>query len=464
MADFFLSDKLKALRLQHGKTQMEVSQAIGISYSTLSRVESEGRSVDSDILIKIAAYYKVSIDELLGLKLAQEIELKEALQNNSKIREEFEFVLSNYNRASKETFKDHVIGDFIRNRITRTLKEEALLSPNTYKLTGSIGQGQWAEVPWISVFLKNVTLSAQKGYYIVFLFKADMSGFYISLNQGWTYYKDKYGIKLGREKIQKVVNMLREEILHNIPNELSTETIDLKARGDLGIGYENGHICGKYYAADSLPSSEILIQDLKQLLLVYDEIQYLISNRTVEQFNDFLLFKEDKQFLEDSEQESDFQETVQETIAEEIKTVEQSLEKEENSEDRREPLIDTGGAERWPRDAKKAAQSLFKAKYQCAFDNSHHSFISKITRKSYMEAHHLIPMGLQRNFKKMLDKSGNIVSLCPNCHRLIHHGIDSDRLDMLRKLFYERRDKLERLGLEITFSNLCEAYGIVPEM
>ncbi|MGL4999965.1 MAG: HNH endonuclease [Cetobacterium sp.] len=48
--------------------------------------------------------------------------------------------------------------------------------------------------------------------------------------------------------------------------------------------------------------------------------------------------------------------------------------------------------------------------------------MSGTTNKQYMEAHHLIPMNAQDSFKNSLDVLGNVVSLCPNCHRMIHHG------------------------------------------
>ena len=44
-----------------------------------------------------------------------------------------------------------------------------------------------------------------------------------------------------------------------------------------------------------------------------------------------------------------------------------------------------------------------------------------------MEAHHLIPLRMQHDFENSLDVVGNIVSICPNCHRLIHYGRDKDK-------------------------------------
>ena len=41
--------------------------------------------------------------------------------------------------------------------------------------------------------------------------------------------------------------------------------------------------------------------------------------------------------------------------------------------------------------------------------------------------HHLIPLRMQHDFENSLDVVGNIVSICPNCHRLIHYGRDKDK-------------------------------------
>jgi len=40
---------------------------------------------------------------------------------------------------------------------------------------------------------KNITQSTQYGLYMVYLFKRDMTGFYLSLNQGITFFEKEYG-------------------------------------------------------------------------------------------------------------------------------------------------------------------------------------------------------------------------------------------------------------------------------
>ena len=70
---------------------------------------------------------------------------------------------------------------------------QSLLGEN-YSTKGSYGLGIWAYVPWISIFDKEITTSPQKGFYLVYLFKADLSGFYLSFCWGGEYF-DKYGFK-----------------------------------------------------------------------------------------------------------------------------------------------------------------------------------------------------------------------------------------------------------------------------
>ena len=112
-------------------------------------------------------------------------------------------VLKNYIKYKTKVFKNNPMGQVLRNNLPSKIEELLSLNKNTYTVNGSIGQGQWAEIPWISIFLNSITSTATNGYYLVYLFKSDMSGVYLSLNQGWTYFKNKYGTKNGRKKIEE---------------------------------------------------------------------------------------------------------------------------------------------------------------------------------------------------------------------------------------------------------------------
>lgn len=41
--------------------------------------------------------------------------------------------------------------------------EEADLDENRFFIVGSVGQGQWAEIPWISIFIKDIITTATMG-------------------------------------------------------------------------------------------------------------------------------------------------------------------------------------------------------------------------------------------------------------------------------------------------------------
>lgn len=58
--------KLKELRLEKKINQSELGEIIGISPSTVGMYERDQRFPDKDILGKIADYFEVSVDYLLG--------------------------------------------------------------------------------------------------------------------------------------------------------------------------------------------------------------------------------------------------------------------------------------------------------------------------------------------------------------------------------------------------------------
>ncbi len=58
--------RLKQLREQRNLTQLRLAMDLGMSQNTISRYETGTREADYATLIKIADYFDVSIDFLLG--------------------------------------------------------------------------------------------------------------------------------------------------------------------------------------------------------------------------------------------------------------------------------------------------------------------------------------------------------------------------------------------------------------
>ena len=58
--------RLKELRIKKGLSQVKLAMELNIAQNTLSRYETGEREAGYDMLIKIADYFNVSIDYLLG--------------------------------------------------------------------------------------------------------------------------------------------------------------------------------------------------------------------------------------------------------------------------------------------------------------------------------------------------------------------------------------------------------------
>ncbi len=455
----YIGRSIRSQRESKGLSLRELSREIGVPYTSLGKIENGEQRVDGETLIKLAELFGVSLNQLLNHSVTtnEMSELKKLPRRNQLILvEHLQFVLGNYLKSKTEQFKGHAMGSFIRENLKSSFIKGVPLNESKYQVTGSVGQGQWAEIPWLCIFSRNVTNSATRGYYVVYLFKADMSGFYLSLNQGYSFFQEKYGNKIGKQKVKKVADSIRGK-LNFVPPRLQQDKIHLNGTGYLSKGYEEGHILGRYYSLEELDNPSELVQDLQDLLVAYKEIEGMLEGRTIDQFNNMVLLEDDQQFLEIEESEEKYQETVSSVVTD----TNGEVEDDERAEPRPDAIIDKGGKRRWPRNAKIAAKALKKAGYKCESGEVYMEFISKVTGKPYMEAHHLVPMALQHKYENSLDKGSNILCLSPAIHRLLHHGLDIERERLLRKLYEKKNEGLKRVGITISFDELKVAYGIV---
>ena len=63
-----LSERLKELRLLHQKKQDELADILELSYSAYKRYEYGERDPTASTIIRMAQYFEVSADYLLGLR------------------------------------------------------------------------------------------------------------------------------------------------------------------------------------------------------------------------------------------------------------------------------------------------------------------------------------------------------------------------------------------------------------
>jgi flagellar hook protein FlgE len=85
--------------------------------------------------------------------------------------------------------------------------------------------------------------------------------------------------------------------------------------------------------------------------------------------------------------------------------------------------------------------ALEQSNYKCEACSDHFSFI-KPDNNMYTEGHHLLPINnkAQKDFDIFLDHPNNIFSLCPNCHRKIHHAKEIDKRSLIDILYSKRFD------------------------
>jgi len=105
-----------------------------------------------------------------------------------------------------------------------------------------------------------------------------------------------------------------------------------------------------------------------------------------------------------------------------------------------------------------AAEAVRLADFKCEIDARHQTFISDVKDKPYVEAHHLIPFGNQGSYPFSLDVTANIIALCPNCHRRLHHGKAADKTSDIKSLLSTRKLRLEEKELKISENDLLKLY------
>lgn len=105
-------------------------------------------------------------------------------------------------------FTGSEVGEMVKNQVPKKIEE--ILMDSNYYIKGSIGNGQFASVPWIAIMNKKITKSTTKGIYIVFLFSEDGEKIYLTLNQGVTYFDEKkYDRSLVKRASKKSMKLFR---------------------------------------------------------------------------------------------------------------------------------------------------------------------------------------------------------------------------------------------------------------
>ncbi|PEU85828.1 restriction endonuclease [Bacillus cereus] len=179
---------------------------------------------------------------------------------NSNLREKFLTVMNEYLQAKTERFAGHKMGSVVRNEMTTEITRLPFIDHNQYVVTGSIGQGNWAAVPWLAIMNKDITTSTQRGYYIVYLFSEDMERLYLTLAQGVT--------ETSKEEMQKIKEEIREQI--HMSQKVKKDDKIFLGTSPKAKGYANSTAAYIAYDVNKMPSEKELVEDLEEMLRYYE--------------------------------------------------------------------------------------------------------------------------------------------------------------------------------------------------
>lgn len=316
------------------------------------------------------------------------------------MKEFFQNILSDYPEAYGQQLTNHPLANLIRKDLPDAIKK-VISDDKRFLVKGSAGAGNWTAIPWVAIFDILITNTAQSGYYPVYLFRDDMSGFYLSLNQGVTELKEKY--KSDAKHVLKLRAQDFRAQLGVIPSNFSKIEIDLKklntTRSELPRLYEAGNIFAKYYSTYNLPTNEQLHTDLFEMLKLYETLSYneLSPMSQAEKENDesrFIGYEDLRKFRFHKRIERNSQ------LSKKVKELQGY--------------------------SCKACKMNFIDEYGTLGEN-------------FIEAHHLIPISKLENEKISLDIRKDFTVLCSNCHSMIHRLEDPSNLELLIKLINENK-------------------------
>jgi hypothetical protein len=133
----------------------------------------------------------------------------------------------------------------------------------------SVGKGSWARVPWVAIIDSREDNAPTGGIYCVFLFREDMTGVYLTLNQGVTKPRQELGTVDARVFLKDKAARTRAITSDlQIRGFLLNNDIDLRSAGT-GETYEESTIAYKLYETGRIPHDTELALDLEALLVAY---------------------------------------------------------------------------------------------------------------------------------------------------------------------------------------------------
>lgn len=303
-----------------------------------------------------------------------------------------------YRQRGGIQIKDHPLAQFITGDAEKAVSEALGEVGAGLLVKGSPGQGNWAAVPWISVFDPAITTTATRGYYVVYLFHADQPLVHLSLNQGTTTVREEFGAR-AREILKDRADLMRKRVA-DFATALPIDAIDLGSKERLPGDYVAGHALGIRYTLEALPDEAALRVNLQTIVRAYKALTFRGGL--------------DADVETQTEVADEFGLPSSTTVTETRKyAYHRKVERN--------------------RTATKKAKEFHGTRCQ-ACDLSFPERYGELG-EGFIEAHHLKPISsLEEGVTVHYDVATDFAVLCSNCHRMIHRAVDPSDLNKFREM------------------------------
>lgn len=175
-------------------------------------------------------------------------------------------VLSTYGEAARRPFPRHPVADVIKRTIPEALK--AFLPENRYNVLASVGQGNWAAVPWVAILDVERAVNIRDGLYVAFLFSAELDQVVLALMFGVSGTHGEPARRIRRSVMARVQQVRQGLHLGGQTWQLDRD-LALAERG-VGAKYADGMVLYRAFSRDRLPSDSEWQDLLQQALELYD--------------------------------------------------------------------------------------------------------------------------------------------------------------------------------------------------
>ncbi|WP_434450824.1 MrcB family domain-containing protein [Lentzea sp. E54] len=173
----------------------------------------------------------------------------------------------------------HDVAGWLREQLP-ALERAASVEIDDWAVEASDGTGLKAVIPWVRVHSLSRSPSATKGWYVVYLFRAQGDRVYLSLMQGTTVWQNGEFRSRPHPELRREAAWARDALAARLSARPDlVDSIELKARrSKLGLPYEAGNVVAFEYSLDEVPSDEVLAGDLSFLISVLSELYQLVDD------------------------------------------------------------------------------------------------------------------------------------------------------------------------------------------